>query len=285
MIEAVILMKKFICRDFTLSLGKKTYIMGILNVTPDSFSDGGKYLATENAVAHAKKMESEGADIIDVGAASTRPFSDAVTPQEEWQRLEKVLPAIISSVNIPVSVDTYNRYVAEKCLKLGVSIINDVSGVFSSDLADIIKKYNAGWILMHGGVMLGDAGSERDYKEGIISSVNGFFEEVRKKAEENLFPLSNICVDPGFGFSKNTLQNTQLLESFDELNASDLPLLCALSRKRFIGELSSSPDVNDRLMGTLAANASAVIKGADILRVHDVKEHRRFFDVIDTLYR
>lgn len=285
MIEAVITMKEFICGKYKLDIGKKTYIMGILNVTPDSFSDGGKYVSFEKAVNYAKQMVLDGADIIDLGAVSTRPFSEHVSPEEEWTRLENVLPALVDSLRVPVSVDTYNVSTAEKCLDCGASIINDVSGIFSSDMAEIIKKYNAGWILMHGGIKNGGAETEREYENGIISSVNEFFDKVKNEAVKEGVALSNICVDPGFGFSKNTAQNTQLLEKFQDIRNSGFPLLCALSKKRFIGDLSFSPHVGDRLMGTLAANVSAVLKGADIIRVHDVSEHSKFFSVIDSIYR
>ncbi len=278
-------MKEFICGKYRFPLGKKTYIMGILNITPDSFSDGGKYNTVEKAVSHAKQMLIDGADIIDIGAASTRPFSNPVSPEEEWERLSGVLSVLLKDIKAPVSVDTYNASTAEKCLAAGVSIINDVSGIFSSEMAGLIKKYNAGWIVMHGGVKTGGAETEKEYEDGIVPSVKDFFACVKKQATDIGVPSERICFDPGFGFSKNTEQNSELLKNFDELKECASPLLCALSKKRFIGELSYSADTEHRLEGTLAANALAVIKGADFIRVHDIAEHKKFFSLIDSICR
>ena len=278
-------MKEFICGKYTLPLGKKTYIMGILNVTPDSFSDGGKYNDVRRALEHTEKMIEDGADIIDIGAVSTKPFSVSVSDKEEWERLKPVLREIRKNFNVPVSVDTVSSVTAEKSLYLGADIINDVSGIFSSDMAEIIKKYNAGWVIMHGGVGVHKAQDVVDFNGGIINSVNEFFEKMLEDISMFGIPLNRICLDAGFGFAKTNEQNIELLKNFEKLNNPSLPLLCALSRKRFIGKISGEEDSSDRLGGTLAANITAVIKGADIIRVHEIPLHKKSIDTIDNIYR
>ncbi|MBQ9945270.1 MAG: dihydropteroate synthase [Clostridia bacterium] len=269
---------------FSLAEDQKTYIMGILNVTPDSFSDGGKFFSVKNALMQTEKMINDGADIIDVGAVSTRPFSDAVSPQEEWGRLEKVLFEIRRNFSVPVSVDTFSPYTAIRCLDAGVDIINDVSGVFSSEMAEIIKKYDCGWIMMHGGVGLRRAEEETVYEKGIIKDVNDFFSDMKEKAVSFGISSERLCFDPGFGFSKNTAQNTELLKNFDKLQTDGCALLCGLSRKRFIGEITETADASDRDAGTLAADIIASIKGADIVRVHNVAIHKKAFSIFDEAF-
>lgn len=278
-------MRDFVFTDHIFPLGKKTYIMGILNVTPDSFSDGGKYSDAARALRHAEKMAEEGADIIDIGAVSTRPFSDTVSEETEWQRLKDVLPEIKKHIGVPVSVDTYNVSVAEKCLMAGADIINDVSGVFSSEMAELIKKYNAGWVLMHGGVSVRKTETVVDFNGGLIEDINSFFYNMTKKAENNGIDRNRLLLDAGFGFSKTNEQNIFLLENYDKLETAGTGLLCALSRKRFIGSLSGDTDIADRLEGTVAANTVAVMHGADIIRVHDVAFHKKYFRTADRFLR
>lgn len=278
-------MRNFVFTDHIFPLGKKTYIMGILNVTPDSFSDGGKYSETALALRHAEKMAEEGADIIDIGAVSTRPFSDAVSEETEWMRLKDVLSEIKKHIGVPVSVDTFNVSVAEKCLMAGADIINDVSGVFSSEMAELIKKYNAGWVMMHGGVNIRKTEAVVDFGGGLVEDINCFFSDVIKKAEENGIDRERVLLDAGFGFSKTNEQNIFLLENYDRLETEGAGLLCALSRKRFVGELSGENDTADRLAGTVAANMAAVMRGADVIRVHDVAFHKKCFRAADRFLR
>lgn len=278
-------MSEYIFVNKALPVGRKTYIMGILNVTPDSFSDGGRYFSVKAALEGAEKMLEQGADIIDVGAVSTRPFSDCVSVEEEWERLSSVLFELRKSFSVPISVDTFNPLNIKRSLAAGADIINDVGGVFLSETAEYIKEYNAGWIIMHGGVRIADAGCEREYDNGIICDVNAFFDDMLKKMREAEVPLDNICLDPGFGFSKNTLQNTVLLKNFEKINKHSLPVLCALSRKRFIGELTGEESPEKRDSGTLGANLAAVMKGADILRVHNVKLHKDALMMADRIFR
>lgn len=277
-------MNSFNAGRFSLGKFEKTYIMGILNVTPDSFSDGGKYFSLSDAVSQTEKMIEEGADIIDIGAVSTRPFSEYVSPEEEWNRLRNVLYEIRRNYSVPLSIDTFNPCTAERCLDMGADIINDVSGVFSSEMAEIIKKYDCGWIMMHGGVALRKTEAEVQYKNGIINDINAFFDEMQTAALESGIAADRICFDAGFGFSKNNDRNIELLERFGNLKTNGRALLSSLSRKRFIGELTGEADSKKRDEGTLAANIVACMNGADIIRVHNVALHRKTFDVLDKTY-
>ena len=277
-------MNEFLCNNFSFCRGRKTFIMGILNVTPDSFSDGGKYNSLNEALRHTESMLEEGADIIDIGAVSTRPFSVAVDEDEEWSRLEKILKEIKKNFNVCVSVDTVSPAVAEKSLALGVDIINDVSGVFLTEMAEIIKKYNCGWVLMHGGIGVRRAEEIVSFENGIVEDVNAFFSDIVKKATDFGISAKRLCLDAGFGFSKTEEQNIELLKNYEKLDSGSCLSLCALSRKRFISTLSGEDD-SQRLMGTVSANLTAVMKGADLIRVHDVAAHRKALNAIDKLIK
>ncbi len=267
-------MREFICNGKTFPLGERAYIMGILNVTPDSFSDGGRYNSLKTALYRTEEMLLEGADIIDVGAVSTRPFAEKVSETEEWERLKEILPSIKKEFpDAVLSVDTVSPLVAEKSLSAGADIINDVSGVFLSDMAEIIKKYDCGWVVMHGGISLRKTEEITVFSEGIVTDVNNFFSDMLKKAEAFGIHHSRLCLDPGFGFSKTNEQNRELLEHFGKLQKSDCALMCALSRKRFIREKAGDSEA-DIIAETVNANCFAIKNGADIIRVHDIKEHR-----------
>lgn len=268
-----------------IPLGSKTYIMGILNVTPDSFSDGGMWFSPEKAAAHAAEMEENGADIIDIGAFSTRPGAEYITPEEEWERLSAVLPEIIKHTSLPVSVDTFVPEVAERCIDAGAAIINDVSGVFNEKTAELIKRSGAGWILMHGGVATGRAESVADYPGGAALSVQNFFDSATEYAAAHGIPVEKICLDPGFGFSKDEMQNIELLKNLGTLNTHGAALLSALSRKRFVGAVSDEPDAAKRDEATLICNTLSVIGGADIIRVHNVPLHAKAIRTADRLIR
>ncbi|MBQ6065275.1 MAG: dihydropteroate synthase [Clostridia bacterium] len=256
----------------------RPYLMGILNVTPDSFSDGGLYNDAISALAKAEEMAAQGADLIDVGAVSTRPFSAPVSEEEEWARLSAVLPELLRICPVPVSVDTTTVSVARRCLDLGVAIINDVSGAFRPELGELIKEYRAGWVLMHGGAALAKTEAEIDYPEGVVRSVQAFFDDVISQAAANGLPVEQLCLDPGFGFAKNVEQNVELLKNLSSLHTHGAALMAALSRKRFIGAISGDDDPADRLGGTLAANVMAVRAGAQIIRSHEITLHRKALD-------
>lgn len=271
-------MREFICNGKSFPLGERAYIMGILNVTPDSFSDGGRYNSLKTALCHTEEMLINGADIIDIGAVSTRPFSEKVTEELEWERLSEILPAVKKEFpEAVISVDTTSPLVAEKSLFAGADIINDVSGIFLSDMAEVIKKYDCGWVVMHGGISVRKTEEIVSFPKGIVTDINDFFVEMLEKAENCGIPHSRICFDPGFGFSKTNEQNRELLENFGKLRKNDCALMCALSRKRFIREKAGDRE-EDIVRLTVEADRFAIENGADIIRVHDVKEHfeRRF---------
>ncbi len=262
-------MKKFRFRNRFFPLSEKTYIMGIVNVTPDSFSDGGRYFSAERAIAHAEKLVSEGADIIDLGAMSTRPGSEPVSVSVEIDRLKSVVEGL-ASCDCVISVDTVNPETADYFLGKGVDIINDVSGIFNNDMADVVKKHSAGWIITH--TCNVPSGTVIDYPEGVISSVNHFFDDFLDKCKAFGIDKEYICLDPGFGFAKTTADNVVLLKNLENVVKPDVAFMTALSKKRFIGEVTGTADTEERLVGTIIADLIAVSKGSDILRVHNVKE-------------
>ena len=213
------------CKNKEIEYGKDVLIMGIVNVTPDSFSDGGDHFSPDDAVECAFKLIDDGADIIDIGAQSTRQGHIPVSDKEEWERLEPVLKALNGKISVPVSIDTYYPYVAEKSLSLGADIINDVSGVINPDMAKIIKESGAGWVIMHNG-----AGSADDIKN--------FFEASLAECKRLNIDKSQICLDMGIGigFGKNYKENLELLTKMDYYKIEAFPLLLGTSRKSVIGE-------------------------------------------------
>lgn len=269
----------FIAGNYRFPLGERSYIMGILNVTPDSFSDGGKYQESSRAIERALEMQEQGADIIDVGGQSTRPGyaqSYAQIPwQEEWARLEPVLKEVCGKLKIPASVDTFYPQVAERALDAGASIINDVTG-FSSGMWEVARKYpGCGCVVMHWKELLPE--------EDAIKAVRHFFE--KKKQEALLYGIepARLCMDPGIGFGKSFEQNLALLAGVAEEKIPGIAFLMAASRKRVIGQPCGNPPFEERMPGTLAAHTLALAGGADFLRVHDVKESVQAARVADAV--
>ena len=256
---------------FSFEINKRTYIMGILNVTPDSFFDGGQWNSPEKAVEHALKMQEDGADIIDIGAQSTRPGSTLLSEDEELEIIKKYIPAVTSAVNVPVSVDTFYPKVAEYCLENGAKIINDVSSKMDREMALVVKKHNAGWIVMHTGNA--SASQEADYSKcgGVVNDVLAFFDKAEKIAAEYSISRENICFDMGFGFGKSHFDNLELLRNIDKLKSPERALLTALSCKRLVKN-ETGADGYDRVFGTIAADTLAIAGGTDFIRVHHVKE-------------
>ena len=256
---------------FSFEINKRTYIRGILNVTPDSFFDGGQWNSPEKAVEHAFKMQEDGADIIDIGAQSTRPGSVLLSEEEELEIIKKYIPAVTSAVNVPVSVDTFYPRVAEYCLENGAKIINDVSSKMDREMALVVKKHNAGWIVMHTGNA--SASQEADYSKcgGVVNDVLAFFDKAEKIAAEYSISRENICFDMGFGFGKSHFDNLELLRNIDKLKSPERALLTALSCKRLVKN-ETGADGYDRVFGTLAADTLAIAGGTDFIRVHHVKE-------------
>lgn len=256
---------------FSFEINKRTYIMGILNVTPDSFFDGGQWNSPEKAVEHALKMQEDGADIIDIGAQSTRPGSVLLSEDEELEIIKKYIHAVTSAVNVPVSVDTFYPRVAEYCLENGAKIINDVSSKMDREMALVVKKHNAGWIVMHTGNA--SASQEADYSKcgGVVNDVLAFFDKAEEIAAEYSISRENICFDMGFGFGKSHFDNLELLRNIDKLKSPERALLTALSCKRLV-KSETGADGYDRVFGTLAADTLAIAGGTDFIRVHHVKE-------------
>ncbi len=249
-------------------LGKKTYIMGILNVTPDSFSDGGKYFGVEQALAHAEEMEQYGAALLDLGAQSTRPGFQKISAKEEWMRLEPVLTALRVRTNLPLSVDTFYPEVAERALAAGADIINDVTGFQDPEMRKIAAKSDCGCIVMHNGE-LHDSDNGGD---DVLERVRCFFGRMLELLAEDGISRERICVDPGIGFGKSYEENLALLANVDRVKPEGCAFLMAASRKRVIGAPCGNPPFEERLAGTVAAHTIAQWMGADFLRVHDVRE-------------
>jgi dihydropteroate synthase len=249
----------------------QTFVMGILNITPDSFYDSGKYFSKDSAVEFAYQIVSEGADILDVGGESTRPNSERISYQEEMDRVVPVLETLFKSgFPIPISIDTYKPDIAEETCKIGVSIINDISGITHDDsIVDIAKKYDAALIINHINGTI-ETMHAIDENKNIIDEILLFFEEKISLCKSKNF--TKIILDPGIGFGKTLFQNLEILKNIHVLRQLNFPVLIALSRKRFIGELLNNSSC-DRLAGTLAANAVSIYNGANIIRVHDVKEN------------
>lgn len=264
------------------SLGEKTYVMGILNYTPDSFSDGGNYFTPEKALERALEMQDQGADIIDIGANSTRPDAVILGAAEEKERLAPVLEAVCGNVKAAVSVDTFYPVCAEAALKAGADIINDVSGVFNPETAKLAAKYGAGYIVMHNPCGSAEA---CDYPEGVIAQLRKFFVDAIELAAKFGLPKEQLCLDPGFGFGKTYEDNLEILRNLQWLKFNGVALLAAGSRKRFIGTASGEENPALRDPGTVAAHTAAIAGGADIIRVHDVFSGVQAARVADEIYR
>lgn len=258
--------------------GKKTYIMGILNVTPDSFSDGGSYTNVEIAVKHAKKMVEEGADIIDVGGESTRPGHKFVSVEEEIKRISPVIKTLKKNINIPISIDTYKSQVAEEALKLGVYMVNDVWGLtYDEDMANVIGKYDASVCIMHN-----QEGT--DYDKDIIENIKEFLQNSIDKAIKAGVKKEKIVLDPGIGFGKTFEQNLEVLRRLNELKSLGYPILLGTSRKSVLGNIVGG-EPKDRIEATVATTVLGIRDGVEIVRVHDVKENLQAAKIADRLYR
>jgi dihydropteroate synthase len=245
-------------------------VMGILNVTPDSFSDGGLFLEPDAALERAMQIEGEGADLIDVGAESTRPGSVAISVEEEWSRLEPVLEKIVKKVKIPISVDTRRGEVARRALSAGADIINDISGGRDPELLEVVAKAGCGYVLMH---MRGEPHDmmERAHYDNVVFEVHREMEASVSRARETGIPREKICIDPGFGFAKNPRENFKLFQGLESFRQWDYPLLVGVSRKRMLRELvGEDPDALKR--ASVISALWAVRQGAHIVRVHEVIE-------------
>lgn len=260
----------------TLTLGERTLVMGVLNVTPDSFSDGGRFVTTRDAVRQALALQKAGADILDIGGESTRPGSRAISADEELRRVLPVIRALRGKLRIPISIDTRKAVVADAALAAGAEIVNDVSALqFDSAMAGVVRKHRAAVILMH---MRGtpETMQRGPFARNVIREVTRGLKEAIARARSAKIPHSQILFDPGIGFGKNYAQNFELLAHLDEFASLGYPLVVGPSRKAFIGhtymQASLGAGKTDRALGTAAAVAAAILGGAHIVRVHDVAE-------------
>lgn len=269
-------------KNFSFELGKKTYVMGILNVTDDSFFDGGKYNSPQKAMEHAKRMLSEGADIIDIGAHSTRPNHRVLTADDELDILKNYLPLIYNETKAVISVDTFYPSVANYALLNGASIINDVSGRFNEEMAQLVKEYNCGWIITHTGG--GDSSTIPEYKKDIIADVSDFFADTISKCDNFGINKNQLCLDVGIGFGKTYEHNLELIKRLKEVKVNDVAMLMALSSKRVV-KTSTNAENDDLVYGTIAGNVLAISGGADIIRVHNVKENVLSVKMADAVLR
>ena len=266
------------CRDKSLIIGERTLVMGILNLTPDSFSDGGSFNQIDKAVKHAFQLIEDGADILDIGAESTRPQADPVDADEEIARLKPVLKKLVREIPVPISVDTYKSQVAKEVLELGAQIINDVWG-FKKDreIANVCARYpDVPVILMHNQ-------NGTDYQELMGDLIGALVESIDIAEKAGVAP-ENIIIDPGIGFGKDTDQNLEVMNSLDELVSLGKTILLGTSRKSLIGNTLQLP-VTERLEGTAATLTLGIAKGVDIVRVHDVKEMARVVKMTDAMVR
>ncbi|MCK4224452.1 MAG: dihydropteroate synthase [candidate division Zixibacteria bacterium] len=265
-----------------LNLSTRTHIMGALNVTPDSFSDGGKFFKLEDAVKQGMKMAEEGADIIDVGGESTRPGSDPVSIQEELSRVIPVIEALSKKIDVPISIDTYKAEVAKRALDAGTQMINDVSALrFDPEMKRVASEYKVPINLMH--IKGTPKNMQKDpWYEDVILEITEYLKKSIKIARDAGIDKDRIIIDPGIGFGKRLEDNLNILKNLKNFSILGCPILVGCSRKSFIGKILDLP-VEERLEGSLAALAVAIMNGANIVRVHDVKESKRVAGLMDAI--
>jgi len=253
--------------------------MGVLNITPDSFSDGGLFNTVDAAVAHGKKMVSDGANLIDIGGESSRPGSEPLSENEELARILPVVTRLVDEVSVPISIDTYKPLVADTCIKAGAHLINDITGFSNPAMRNVAAEHNVPVVLMH---MLGTPKimQQKPVYQDVLGEITSFFKE--QIATAHKIGIQQIIIDPGIGFGKTVEHNLQILKHLETFKSLGCPILIGPSRKSFIGTITGLP-VNERLEGTIAAITVAIMNGANIVRVHDVKECRRAIQVVDAI--
>jgi dihydropteroate synthase len=273
------------CRDHVLPLGERTLIMGVVNVTPDSFSDGGMFSDAEHAVRHGAQLADDGADLLDVGGESTRPGAGPVPAEEEQRRILPVIEGLRDArPDTPISVDTRHADTARAAIDAGAAVVNDVSGGRDLELLKAVHEGDAGLVLMH---MLGEPQTmqENPTYDHVVAEVH---EYLRERVEAAVFagiPVDRVCVDPGIGFGKDLEHNLALLRHLDRFGDLDAAVMIGASRKRFIGTLTGVDDPAARVEGSLAAAVLAAAHGADVVRVHDVAETKRALQLADAIVR
>lgn len=264
---------------------RKTYVMGILNSTPDSFSDGGLHFDTPTAIEQGIRMVSNGADIIDVGGESTRPGSEPVSLEEELRRTIPVISALAKQIVVPISIDTYKAEVARQALDAGAAIVNDISGLrFDPEMPKVIAQHKVPVVIMH------IKGRPREMQQNpsydaLIPEIMDYFRISIRLAKKFGIAEEHMILDPGIGFGKTFDHNLDILNNLEQFTLLEKPLLVGPSRKAFLGKILGDVPATDRLEGTAAAVAVSIMKGANIIRVHDVKEMARVAKVIDAIKR
>lgn len=263
------------CGPHQLDLSRKTYIMGILNTTPDSFSDGGKYNTIDQAIEHAKEMVENGADIIDIGGESTRPGYTVISEEEEIDRIVPIIEAISKHVSVPISIDTYKAKVAQRAIEAGAHIINDIWGAKAdAKMAAVAAEYNVPIILMHNR-------DDRNYSFFIRDVLNDLYESINIVKQAGVRD-DQIILDPGIGFAKDLNENILMMQNLDILTSLGYPVLLGTSKKSMIGQALNLP-VKERMEGTGATVCYGIQKGCQIIRIHDVKEMSRMAKMMDVL--
>jgi dihydropteroate synthase len=272
-------------RDRCFIWGKKTYLMGILNVTPDSFSDGGEFNNLDRALFQTEKMIAAGADLIDIGGQSTRPGAIEISLEEELNRVIPIIEKINQEFDFPISIDTTKATVAEAAVKAGAALVNDISGAtFDDQMLAVVADLKVPLILMH---LRGNPQTMQqftDYQD-VVSEVREFLKKRLDAALKMGISPAHLIIDPGIGFAKNQEQNLELIRRLNEFKTLDAPVLLGVSRKSFIGKILNQNDPKQRVWGTAAACCSAIAQGVDILRVHDVKEMAEVCQIADAIYR
>jgi dihydropteroate synthase len=275
---------------YDMELGRRTCIMGVVNITPDSFSDGGKFFAYDAAVAQGLKLAADGADILDIGGESTRPFSDPVSAEEEIERVIPVIEKLADQLTIPISIDTMKAEVARRAIEAGASMINDVSALrFDPAMGEVAKQFDSPVVLMH---MLGSPKTmqKSPVYDNLIVDISNFLKNAIERAQKQGISKSKLIVDPGIGFGKTVSHNLFLIRHLNAFAALGVPILIGPSRKAFIRKLLKDGDKNEIApdlpiveTGTQAAVAAAIFSGAHIVRVHDVANTRATIRILDAI--
>ena len=260
---------------------ERTRVMGVLNVTPDSFSDGERFLDPAAAVEEAVRMAQDGADVIDIGGESTRPGSAGVTAAEEWSRVEPVLRGLAGRLNVPLCIDTAKPEVAAKAIAAGAQMVNDVTGLRDPAMRQLVAREGVAAVIMH---MHGEPRTmqENPQYEDVVDEIHEFFELRLEDCEGDGIPEDRLLIDPGIGFGKTVQHNLEILKRLEEFGDLDRPILVGTSRKSFIGKLVGG-EPQERLEGSLASAVFAVLAGANMVRVHDVAAHVRALRLVDAI--
>lgn len=277
--------QQMLIHNRSFAWGERTYLMGVLNVTPDSFSDGGEFNNLATALVQAQRLVEGSADIIDIGGQSTRPNAEQVSVEEELNRVLPVIEQLRPLINVPISIDTTRAIVAQKAVEAGADLVNDISGgTFDPNMLSVVAQLDVPIVLMH---MRGTPETMQQLTEyqDLIGEIYQFFQQQIAAALSAGIKSSEIIIDPGIGFAKTASQNWEILRQLPKFRALGLPILVGPSRKSFIGRLLNQPDPKDRTWGTAAACCGAIAGGADILRVHDVREMHDVCRVADAIWR